>query len=77
MSEAAAVGVPDSRKGQVVNAFVVAESLSDVDVTTLRRRCIDRLPACAVPRRITILDQIPRNATGKVLRRELVSLAES
>ena len=77
VSEAAAVGVPDPRKGQVVNVFVVAESPSDVDVTTLHRRCLDRLPACAVPRRITILDQIPRNVTGKVLRRELVSLAES
>jgi acyl-CoA synthetase (AMP-forming)/AMP-acid ligase II len=76
VGEAAAVGVRHPQKGQVVHAFVVPRSGNGVDIEALRRRSIDQLPACAVPRRFTILEQIPRNPTGKILRRELVSLAE-
>ena len=75
--EAVAVGVAHPRKGQVVHAFVVAEPNGEVDIEALRRSCLEQLPACAVPRRISILDQIPRNPTGKVLRRELSAMAES
>lgn len=77
VGEAAAVGVPDALKGQVVHAFVVAASGAAVDLDALRRRCMETLPPCAVPRRIAILDEIPRNPTGKVLRRDLVSLVDS
>ncbi|MBI4342465.1 MAG: acyl--CoA ligase [Candidatus Omnitrophica bacterium] len=76
VSEAVAIGVSHARKGQAVHAFVVAEVNRDVDVEVLRRRCLEQLPACAVPRRIMVLDQIPRNPTGKVLRRELASMPE-
>jgi len=75
--EAAALGVPDALKGRVVHAFVVPAPDAELDVEALRRRCVDALPACAVPRRITVLDQLPRNPTGKVLRRELTGLVRS
>lgn len=76
VAEAAAVGVLHERKGQVVHAFVVPRSKEGVDVDALRRRCISELPACVVPRRIVALEKIPRNPTGKILRRELVLLVE-
>jgi long-chain acyl-CoA synthetase len=74
VNEAVALGVSHPRKGQVVHAFVVAQPGHVVDVDALRKRCLEQLPVCAVPRQITILDQIPRNPTGKVLRRELASM---
>jgi acyl-CoA synthetase (AMP-forming)/AMP-acid ligase II len=77
VNEAVAIGIPHPRKGQTVSAFVVAEAGCAVDVDALRRRCLELLPACAVPRRITVLDQIPRNPTGKVLRRELALLSDA
>jgi fatty-acyl-CoA synthase len=76
VAEAAAVGVTHPTKGQVIHAFVVSSSTLPVDAAALRKRCIDQLPAGAVPRRIAVLDQLPRNPTGKILRRELLSLAE-
>ena len=39
----------------------------------LRAFCAERLADYKVPRRITFLDELPRNATGKVLKHELVS----
>jgi acyl-CoA synthetase (AMP-forming)/AMP-acid ligase II len=76
VAEAAAVGVQHPRKGKVVHAFVVPRSNDVIDVEALRKRCIEQLAACIVPRRITVLEQIPRNPTGKILRRELLSLAK-
>ena len=76
-NEAAAVGVSHAGKGQVIYAFVVPASAGGVDVFALRKRCLDQLPGCAVPRRIAVLERLPRNPTGKILRRELASLADS
>jgi long-chain acyl-CoA synthetase len=77
VQEAAAVGVPDALKGRVVYAFVVPAPDREVDVEALRRRCLAQLPACAVPRRVAVLGQLPRNPTGKLLRRELTALVAS
>ncbi|MDP6538926.1 MAG: class I adenylate-forming enzyme family protein [Planctomycetota bacterium] len=73
VGDVAAVGVADALRGRVVHAFVTPEGEEDVDLEDLRRRCIDGLPACIVPRRITLLDDLPRNPSGKVDRRLLAS----
>jgi acyl-CoA synthetase (AMP-forming)/AMP-acid ligase II len=77
VNEAVAIGVAHATKGQVVQAFVVAEPNAEIDIEQLRKQCIARLPACAIPRRITVLTQIPRNPTGKVLRRELAAMVDA
>jgi long-chain acyl-CoA synthetase len=76
VAEAAVVGVAHPTKGQVIHAFVVPSSTLPIDASALRKRCMDQLPAGAVPRRISVLERLPRNPTGKILRRELSSLAE-
>ena len=73
VADVAAVGVADVLRGQVVHAFVTRASEVEIDLEALRRRCIECLPACIVPRRITLLDALPRNPSGKILRRELAS----
>lgn len=65
------IGVPDERFGQRLAAFVVAQPGSDIDVPALREYLKSRVSRFEQPRDIHVVDSIPRNPTGKVLRREL------
>jgi fatty-acyl-CoA synthase len=71
VADAAAVGVDDPQFGQRLRAFVVLRPGADVDEETLRSYVKDNLANYKVPREIVFLDELPRNASGKVLRREL------
>ena len=66
--EAAVVGVPDDILGEEVAAFVVG----DVEPEELTAFVKERLAAYKYPRRIEVLDELPRGPTGKVLREALV-----
>jgi acyl-CoA synthetase (AMP-forming)/AMP-acid ligase II len=71
VAESAVVGVPDGRLGEVGRAFVVPRpgaTLSPADVIEF---CRDRLAGYKVPRQVEFRDGLPRNAAGKVLKREL------
>ncbi|MGV0852945.1 class I adenylate-forming enzyme family protein [Mycolicibacterium phlei] len=72
--EAAVVGVPDERLGEVPWAFVVRIDES-VDEDRLIAWCRERLTPYRVPVRIVFLDALPRNAVGKVAKRELATMA--
>jgi fatty-acyl-CoA synthase len=67
--EAAAIGVPDDDFGQRLRAFVVLRE--PVDEDALKAHVRSELASYKVPRDIVVLDQLPRNATGKVLKRDL------
>lgn len=72
--EAAVVGVPDERLGEVPWAFVVR---TDPQLTEaeLMSWCRERLTPYRVPVRIVFVDRLPRNDVGKVVKRELAVLA--
>jgi long-chain acyl-CoA synthetase len=75
--EAAVVGVPDSYRGETVMAYV---SLKEGCMTTseeLIRFSKENIAAYKYPRIVTILDELPKNAAGKILRRELRVIAAS
>jgi acyl-CoA synthetase (AMP-forming)/AMP-acid ligase II len=76
VSEAAALGVDDADFGQRLRAFVVREQGSDVSEDDLKAHVKRNLARYKVPREIWFLDELPRNATGKVLKRELRELDE-
>jgi acyl-CoA synthetase (AMP-forming)/AMP-acid ligase II len=69
--EAAAIGVDDEDFGQRLRAFVVTEDGTDVSEEDLKAHVKANLARYKVPREIVFVDELPRNATGKVLKREL------
>ena len=73
VDEVAVVGVPDDEYGQILAAFVAGRVTED-EITTV---CKKELASYKVPKRIHILDELPRNATGKVLKRELIESKSS
>ena len=70
VSEAAVVGLPDADFGESINAYVV---LKDPVHTTgdLHKYCSEHLAKYKVPKNFEILDELPKNTTGKILRRSL------
>ena len=74
VAEAAALGVEDKDFGQRLRAFVVLERGKEVSEDDLKAYVRKNLARYKVPREIVFLDELPRNATGKVLKRELKEL---
>jgi len=73
VAEAAVAGVPDALLGEVSRAFVVPRPGAVLEEAELIRFCRERMPALRVPALITIVDALPRNESGKLLRAELAA----
>ncbi len=69
--EVAVIGVEDEEFGQRLKAFVVATAEAEVSAEELKAHIKANLASYKAPREIEFLDELPRNATGKVLKREL------
>jgi fatty-acyl-CoA synthase len=69
--EAAVVGRPDERWGEVPVAFVVLKDGSTTTPDELVEHCRSQLARFKVPKAVTLIDALPRNPSGKVLKREL------
>ncbi|MBP2325438.1 acyl-CoA synthetase (AMP-forming)/AMP-acid ligase II [Kibdelosporangium banguiense] len=69
--EAAVVGVTDNEYGQRLAAYIVLKPGAHLDADTVRTYVHQRLARFAVPRDVMFVDNLPRNATGKILKRVL------
>jgi fatty-acyl-CoA synthase len=69
--EAAVVAMPDERWGEVPRAFIVLRPGQDITAVALIAHCRARLAGFKTPKEIVFLDALPRNPSGKVLKREL------
>jgi fatty-acyl-CoA synthase len=72
VDEAAVLGVKDDEYGEVLAAFVVGSASQD----QVQSACKKDLASYKVPKRVEILDELPRTSTGKVLKRELIETLE-
>jgi 2-furoate---CoA ligase len=78
VAEVAVAGLPDEKWGQAVTAFVVVSSADEQPGERARRiaawtRAESRLAAFKRPKRIVVIDALPKSPVGKILRRELVA----
>ncbi len=69
--EAAVIGVPDEKWVEVGRAIVVLKEGAELDEATVINHCRTNLARYKVPQSVVFIDEIPHNATGKVLKREL------
>jgi long-chain acyl-CoA synthetase len=71
VKECAVVGLPDELKGETVAAFVVPQPGASTDAAEIEAFCRERMAAYKVPRRVRLVDAIPKSPTGKILKRIL------
>jgi fatty-acyl-CoA synthase len=74
--DVAVVGIPDPRWGEVGRAFVVARPGATVTLEDLREFCAGRIARYKAPRSLVIIDDLPRNSTGKVSKPALRAYGE-
>jgi acyl-CoA synthetase (AMP-forming)/AMP-acid ligase II len=71
VAEAAVIGVADDKWGEVPAAVVVLRDAARLDLDTLAAHCRQRLAGFKVPKALYLRDALPRNASGKILKRVL------
>jgi fatty-acyl-CoA synthase len=71
IKDVAVIGVDDEKFGQALKAFVVKKSGAKLSEDDAKKYVKANLASFKVPREVEFMDELPRNATGKVLKREL------
>jgi long-chain acyl-CoA synthetase len=69
--EAAVVGVPDDMLGEEVGAAIALMPDADGDTATIQEFVKSRVAAYKYPRRIWVVDELPKGPTGKILKRDI------
>ncbi|MCT4607555.1 MAG: o-succinylbenzoate--CoA ligase [Marinisporobacter sp.] len=69
--EAAAVGVQDDKRGEIPMAYIVVKNKETFNLNGLKIFLRDNLAKFKRPKKIVLMDQLPKNATGKIMKRKL------
>jgi acyl-CoA synthetase (AMP-forming)/AMP-acid ligase II len=71
VADVAVIGVPDEQWGEVPKAIVVPAPGATIDAGSLLAYCREHVASFKCPKSVDVLDELPRNPTGKVLKKEL------
>ena len=71
VQDAAVIGIPDEKWGEVLKAFIVRRPGNDLTSATLTAFLEPRIARMKLPKHVEFIPQIPRNANGKVLKTTL------
>ncbi len=71
VKEVAVVGIPDAVRGEAVKAFVVLREGTTATPESLQKICRDAIAAYKVPESVEFIGALPKNPTGKILKKEL------
>jgi acyl-CoA synthetase (AMP-forming)/AMP-acid ligase II len=69
--DVAVIGVPDEKYGEALLAFVVLAAGGALDLDELIAFCRDRIAGYKIPRQLEIIEEMPRNPSGKILKKDL------
>lgn len=72
IQECAVVGIPDSKIGEIVKAYLVAREGKTIDLDEVKGFCYRNLTPYKVPKEFEVIDELPRNTVGKILKRVLI-----
>ena len=73
VADVGVIGVPDDQFGERVHAVIVIQPGAAVDLEMIMEFCRGRLAGYKLPRSMEVVDELPRNPTGKILKRQLRS----
>ena len=71
VAEVTVIGLPDPTWGQTVTAVIVPRDGTSVSLEDVRAHCQGKIAGYKTPKAIRLVDRIPKNETGKVIKREL------
>ncbi len=75
VARAAVIGVPDERLGEVARAYIVCAAGEELDEAAVIAWCRDNMANYKVPRSVCVVNELPMNASGKVLKNALREMA--
>jgi O-succinylbenzoic acid--CoA ligase len=75
IDEAAVTGLPDEEWGEIVAAFIVLKNDYSIDLPGLRKKLGEQLPNFKKPRKLILVESLPKNQSGKIERNQLKSIA--
>ncbi|MCR9295340.1 MAG: acyl-CoA synthetase [bacterium] len=74
IDQCAVVGVPDETWGETVAVALVLKPEDELDLESLRHWCQDRISPYKIPRKLLVVDELPRNAMGKITKPAVIKL---
>ena len=77
VEEVAVIGVEDDTWGEAVTAFVVVKDGTELSYNSLKIWCSDRMSSYKIPKKLVVVETLPRNAMGKVTKPKLSQLIPS